>query len=275
LKPISGQKGHIDNPRGVEEMRLAMLRIENLHVEYAKIPALRGIDIDIKRGEIVALIGANGAGKSTTLKAISGLVRTSAGKIEFDGKSIAGLAPESLVELGIIHVPEGRRIFPRLTVEENLRVGSYPARARAGEKEAREQVYSLFPRLAERRRQPGGALSGGEQQMLAFGRAMMAKPVLLLLDEPSLGLSPILVEEVAQAIDRFHDDGATILLVEQNAELALEMASRGFVIETGRIVLTDTASNLLKNPKVWASYLGREDWEAEADDQGRTSTSST
>ena len=139
---------------------------------------------------------------------------------------------------------------------------------------SREQVYSLFPRLAERRRQPGGALSGGEQQMLAFGRAMMAKPVLLLLDEPSLGLAPILVEEVAHAIDRFHDDGATILLVEQNAELALEMASRGFVIETGRIVLTDTASNLLKNPKVWASYLGREDWEMETDDQRRASASS-
>jgi len=251
-----------------------MLRIEDLHVEYAKIPALQGVDIDIKRGEIVALIGANGAGKSTTLKAISGLVRPSAGTIEFDGKSLAGLAPEQLVELGIIQVPEGRRVFPRLTVEENLRVGAYPARARSGEKESREQVYSLFPRLAERRRQPGGALSGGEQQMLAFGRAMMAKPVLLLLDEPSLGLAPILVEEVAHAIDRFHDDGATILLVEQNAELALEMASRGFVIETGRIVLTDTASNLLQNPKVWASYLGLEDWELEADDQRRTSASS-
>jgi branched-chain amino acid transport system ATP-binding protein len=255
-------------------MRLAMLRVENLHVEYAKIPALRGVDVDIKRGEIVALIGANGAGKSTTLKAISGLVRPSAGTIEFDGKSLAGLPPEQLVELGIIHVPEGRRVFPRLTVEENLKVGAYPARARAGEKDSREQVYSLFPRLAERRRQPGGALSGGEQQMLAFGRAMMAKPVLLLLDEPSLGLAPILVEEVAHAIDRFHDDGATILLVEQNAELALEMASRGFVIETGRIVLTDTASNLLKNPKVWASYLGREDWELETEDQHRTSASS-
>ncbi|HET9718150.1 MAG TPA: ABC transporter ATP-binding protein [Pseudolabrys sp.] len=251
-----------------------MLRIENLHVDYALIPALRGIDIDINRGEIVALIGANGAGKSTTLKAISGLVRPSAGEIEFDGKPLAGLAPEHLVELGIIHVPEGRRVFPRLTVEENLKVGSYPARARAGEREARERVYSLFPRLAERRRQLGGALSGGEQQMLAFGRAMMAKPVLLLLDEPSLGLAPILVEEVARAIDQFHDDGATILLVEQNAELALGMASRGFVIETGRIVLTDSASNLLKNPKVWASYLGREDWEAEADEERRLSTSS-
>lgn len=251
-----------------------MLRIENLHVDYAQIPALRGVDIDINTGEIVALIGANGAGKSTTLKAISGLIKPSAGKIEFAGRSLAGLAPEQLVELGIIHVPEGRRVFPRLTVEENLKVGSYAVRARAGENAARERVYSLFPRLAERRRQAGGSLSGGEQQMLAFGRAMMAKPVLLLLDEPSLGLAPILVEEVARAIDRFHDDGATILLVEQNAELALGMASRGFVIETGRIVLTDTASNLLKNPKVWASYLGREDWEAAADEKGRAPASS-
>ena len=250
-----------------------MLRIENLHVHYAQVPALRGVDMDIRAGEIVALIGANGAGKSTTLKAISGLIKPSAGKIEFDGRPLAGLAPEQLVELGIIHVPEGRRVFPRLTVEENLQVGSYATRARAGEKAAREKVYSLFPRLAERRRQAGGSLSGGEQQMLAFGRAMMAKPVLLLLDEPSLGLAPILVEEVAQAIDRFHDDGATILLVEQNAELALGLASRGFVIETGRVVLTDSASNLLKNPKVWASYLGREDWEAEVEETGAPSSS--
>jgi branched-chain amino acid transport system ATP-binding protein len=250
-----------------------MLRIENLHLDYAKIPALRGVDMDIRSGEIVALIGANGAGKSTTLKAVSGLVGPSAGRIEFNGSSIAGLPPEKIVELGIIHVPEGRRVFPRLTVEENLRVGAYPVRARASEKQSRDHVYSLFPRLAERRRQAGGSLSGGEQQMLAFGRAMMAKPVLLLLDEPSLGLAPILVEEVAQAIERFHEDGATILLVEQNAELALGMASRGFVIETGRIVLTDTAPNLLNNPKVWASYLGREDWEVEIDKERRGSTS--
>jgi len=254
-------------------MRLAVLRIENLHVEYAQIPALRGVNMDINTGEIVALIGANGAGKSTTLKAISGLIKPSAGTIEFAGQSLAGLAPERLVELGIIHVPEGRRVFPRLTVEENLKVGSYALRARAGEREARERVYSLFPRVAKRRRQAGGSLSGGEQQMLAFGRAMMAKPVLLLLDEPSLGLAPILVEEVARAIDRFHEDGATVLLVEQNAELALGMASRGFVIETGRIVLTDTAPNLLKNPNVWASYLGREGWETAADD-GHASASS-
>jgi branched-chain amino acid transport system ATP-binding protein len=238
-----------------------MLRVSNLHVKYGQIPAVRGLDLEVNAGEIVALIGANGAGKSTTLKAISGLVSPFAGTIELNGRRLAGVAPEQRVELGIIHVPEGRRIFPRLTVEENLQVGAYPSRARAGEQEARDRVYSLFPRLAERRRQAGGSLSGGEQQMLAFARAMMAQPILLLLDEPSLGLAPILVEEVAAAIGRFHDDGATILLVEQNAELALGLASRGFVIETGRIVLSDTGSNLLENPKVWASYLGQEDWE--------------
>jgi branched-chain amino acid transport system ATP-binding protein len=245
-----------------------MLRIENLHVEYAAIPALRGTNMDVNAGEIVALIGANGAGKSTTLKAISGLIKPSAGVITFKDRPLAELSPEQLVELGIIHVPEGRRIFPRLTVAENLLVGAYPKRARSGEKIALERVYTLFPRLAERRKQKGGSLSGGEQQMLAFGRAIMAQPVLLLLDEPSLGLAPILVEEVARAIDRFHDDGATILLVEQNAALALGLASRGFVIETGRIVLSDTGDNLLRNPKVWASYLGQEDWETTADDGG-------
>lgn len=238
-----------------------MLRLNNLHVKYGQVPALRGLDVDVEAGEIVALIGANGAGKSTTLKAISGLVSPAAGTIELNGQPLGGLSPERRVELGIVHVPEGRRIFPRLTVEENLQVGAYPSRARPGERRARERVYSLFPRLAERRRQAGGSLSGGEQQMLAFGRAMMAQPLLLLLDEPSLGLAPILVEEVASAIVRFHEDGATILLVEQNAELALALASRGFVIETGRIVLTGSSHNLLENPKVWASYLGQEEWE--------------
>jgi branched-chain amino acid transport system ATP-binding protein len=241
-----------------------MLRIENLHVHYENIPALRGINLDIQRGEIVALIGANGAGKSTTLKTISGLITPAAGKIEFNGQSTAGLPPEHLVELGIVHVPEGRRIFPRLTVEENLKVGAYATRARVGEKATFDRVYDLFPRLAQRRSQAGASLSGGEQQMLAFGRAMMTQPVLLLLDEPSLGLAPILVDEVARAITRFQDEGITVLLVEQNAELALGLASRGFVIETGRIVLTDTGENLLDNPKVWASYLGQEGWEGRA-----------
>lgn len=242
-----------------------MLRVNNLHVRYGQVPALRGLDMDVDAGEVVALIGVNGAGKSTTLKAISGLVSLSAGSIELNGESLEALSPEQRVELGIVQVPEGRRIFPRLTVEENLQVGAYPSRARAGERRARDRVYQLFPRLAERRRQPGASLSGGEQQMLAFGRAIMAQPVLLLLDEPFLGLAPILVEEVASAIVRFHEDGTTILLVEQNAELALALASRGFVIETGRIVLTDTGANLLENPKVWASYLGQGEWELELD----------
>jgi branched-chain amino acid transport system ATP-binding protein len=252
-----------------------MLRIENLHVDYANIPALRGINLDIQAGEIVALIGANGAGKSTTLKAISGLITPASGRTEFNGRWTAGLQPEHLVELGIIHVPEGRRIFPRLTVEENLKVGAYAGRARAGEKATFDRVYQLFPRLAERRRQPGASLSGGEQQMLAFARAMMAQPLLLLLDEPSLGLAPILVEEVARAIGRFQSEGVTILLVEQNAELALSLASRGFVIETGRIVLTDTGRNLLDNPKVWASYLGQEGWEFEAGGADHSHVAST
>jgi branched-chain amino acid transport system ATP-binding protein len=250
-----------------------MLRLENVQVRYGQVLALRGLSMDVEAGEIAALIGANGAGKSTALKAISGLVPVSQGTIALNGKPMSGLQPEALVEMGIVHVPEGRRIFPRLTVEENLNMGAYPRRARAAEREARERVYSLFPRLVERRRQFGGSLSGGEQQMLAFGRAMMAQPVLLLLDEPSLGLSPILVEEVASAIQRFHDDGATILLVEQNAELALSLASRGFVIETGRIVLSDSAERLLENPKVWASYLGQEDWEFELEGEPSSFTS--
>ncbi len=240
-----------------------MLRLENVHVRYGQVPALRGLNLDVDEGEIVALIGANGAGKSTTLKAISGLISPSEGRIKLRGEPLNGLRPEQLVGLGIIHVPEGRRIFPRLTVEENLKMGAYSSRARAGEKQARDRVFDLFPRLAERRKQAGASLSGGEQQMLAFGRAIMAQPALLLLDEPSLGLAPIMVEEVASAIERFHQDGATILLVEQNAELALSLASRGFVIETGRIVLSGTGTQLLENPKVWASYLGQEDWETE------------
>jgi ABC-type branched-subunit amino acid transport system ATPase component len=266
--PASAKRADVKQTEAPSKQESAILRLSDLHVSYGQIPALRGLDMDVNAGEIVALIGTNGAGKSTTLKAISGMVSPSAGNIELKGRSLAGLAPEKRVELGIVQVPEGRRIFPRLTVEENLLVGAYPARARADERQARERAYSLFPRLAERRRQAGASLSGGEQQMLAFARAMMAQPLLLLLDEPSLGLAPILVEEVAAAISRFHRDGATILLVEQNAELALSLASRGFVIETGRIVLAGSGPNLLENPKVWASYLGQGDWEA-APDSGR------
>jgi branched-chain amino acid transport system ATP-binding protein len=190
-------------------------------------------------------------------------VRPSGGKIEFQGEAITDLSPEQIVRRGIIHVPEGRHVFPRLSVHQNLSVGAYSPRAHAGKNATRERVFELFPRLYERRQQLAGSLSGGEQQMLAFGRAMMAQPALLMLDEPSLGLAPIMVEEVAKAIDYFRRSGVTILLVEQNAELALELATRGYVIETGCIVLADTSRHLLENPKVWASYLGEQDREFE------------
>jgi branched-chain amino acid transport system ATP-binding protein len=233
-----------------------MLHLSNLHVKYGPIPALRGLDMQVNAGEIVALIGANGAGKSTTLKAISGLVPLSSGAIALNGRSLAGLSPEQRVELGIIHVPEGRRIFPRLTVDENLQVGAYPARARAAERQVRDRVYSLFPRLAERRRQAGASLSGGEQQMLAFGRAMMAQPVVLLLDEPSLGLAPILVREVFKIITQINARGVTVLLVEQNVRQALEVAHRGYVLETGQIVRAGPARDLLEDPEIKRAYLG-------------------
>jgi branched-chain amino acid transport system ATP-binding protein len=238
-----------------------MLRLEKVSAAYGAVEALRAIDLRIEAGEIVALIGSNGAGKSTLLKTISGLVRPSAGTIEFQGVSISGLPPERIVELGIVQVPEGRRVFPRLTVHQNLSAGAYSPRAHSAEKTTREKVFAAFPRLYERRRQIAGSLSGGEQQMLAFGRAMMAQPILLLLDEPSLGLAPIVIEEVVRAIEHFRAEGVTILLVEQNAELALALASRGYVIETGGIVLADSSERLLQNPQVWASYLGQEDWE--------------
>ncbi len=240
-----------------------MLRLNGVCAAYGPVAALRGIDLDIAAGEVVALIGSNGAGKSTTLKAISGLIQPTEGDIAFLDQPITGLRPEEIVARGIVQVPEGRRIFPRLTVEQNLRVGAHSPRAHGREKIIREEVYALFPRLYERRRQAGGSLSGGEQQMLAFGRAMMANPLLLLLDEPSLGLAPILVEEVAKAIRHFQTSGVTILLVEQNAELALQLAARGYVMESGRIVLSGTSASLLDNPQVWASYLGQEEWEFE------------
>jgi len=238
-----------------------MLHLSNIRAAYGQVVALHGIDMEIHAGEVVALIGSNGAGKSTTLKVLSGLVPPTAGKLEFLGQSLIGLRPEAMVERGIVHVPEGRRIFPQLTVEQNLNVGAYSPRARGRERLIRDEVYALFPRLHERRRQFGGSLSGGEQQMLAFGRAMMAQPLLLLLDEPSLGLAPIMVDEVMKTIAHFRKAGVTILLVEQNATLALSVASRGYVMETGRITLADTSANLLENPKVWASYLGEEEWQ--------------
>jgi branched-chain amino acid transport system ATP-binding protein len=236
-----------------------MLRLNNVSAGYGPVTALRNVDITVDAGEVVALIGSNGAGKSTTLRAISGVVRPTAGSIEFQGEAITNLSPEQIVERGIVHVPEGRRVFPRLSVHQNLTAGAYSPRARGKESATRERVFELFPRLYERRRQLAGSLSGGEQQMLAFGRAMMAQPVLLMLDEPSLGLAPIIVEEIAKAIDYFRESGVTILVVEQNAELALTLATRGYVIETGSIVLADSSDSLLENPKVWASYLGEQE----------------
>jgi len=233
-----------------------VLELDGVDVAYGSVRALRGVSVRVDAGELVTLIGANGAGKTTTIRSISGLLRPTTGSIRFEGTPIHTLAPEAIVGLGIVQVPEGRRIFPELTVEENLRVGAYLVRDHARIVERFERVYSLFPRLRERRRQAGNTLSGGEQQMLAFGRALMAGPRLLLLDEPSLGLAPLLVQDVARVVTDLKRSGLTMLLVEQNARLALTLADRGYVLETGRIVLSDTSARLLANPDVQKSYLG-------------------
>ncbi|HVG94272.1 MAG TPA: ABC transporter ATP-binding protein [Planctomycetota bacterium] len=234
-----------------------MLEVEGLVVAYGAVEALHGIDLSAAEGEIVALIGANGAGKTTTLKAISGLLPARAGRVLLDGRPITGLAPHKIVGLGVSHAPEGRRIFTDLTVRENLSLGAYVARSRRAEAERLERVLELFPRLRERIEQAGGTLSGGEQQMLAIGRALMAAPRMLLLDEPSLGLAPLLVQEIFREIARINrEDGATILLVEQNAHMALSLAHRGYVLETGRVVLADDAKRLLADPQVRGAYLG-------------------
>jgi branched-chain amino acid transport system ATP-binding protein len=234
-----------------------MLRLDKVSAAYGAVTALRDADIAVEAGEIVALIGSNGAGKSTTLKTISGLVRPSGGTIEFQGEDITGLSPEDIVARGIIQVPEGRRVFPRLTVQQNLAAGAYSPRAHGKEKSTRERVFALFPRLYERRRQLAGSLSGGEQQMLAFGRAMMAQPVLLLLDEPSLGLAPMLVEEIFGIVRQLNErEKLTVLLVEQNANLALGLADHGYVMESGRIVLEGPAAALRENADVKEFYLG-------------------
>jgi branched-chain amino acid transport system ATP-binding protein len=233
-----------------------MLEIEALVVNYDEIEVLHGVSLRVTDGEIVSLIGANGAGKTTTLKAISGVVKPRSGTIRFRGNSLERLAPDAIVSCGIAHVPEGRRIFPELTVEENLKVGGHLVAESRRLKTTLAEVYELFPRLKERRLQSGGTLSGGEQQMLALGRAMMSQPRLLLLDEPSLGLAPRIVSEVVRAVRAFRTKGVTILLVEQNAALALSLADRGYVMERGRITLANTAASLRRNPEVVASYLG-------------------
>ncbi len=235
-----------------------MLQLENIDVYYGKIQTLKSISLTVNDGELVTLIGSNGAGKSTTLRTISGLMRPRKGTISYNGQRIDHLAPHQIVGLGIVHCPEGRRLFGHLTVAENLRLGAASQRDRAVIERLRRQVYELFPRLEERSGQSASTLSGGEQQMLAIGRALMAQPKLLLLDEPSLGLAPLLVESVFATIRRIKAQGVTILLVEQNAWQALEVADRGYVMETGKIILADDATTLLANPQVEQAYLGGE-----------------
>jgi branched-chain amino acid transport system ATP-binding protein len=237
-------------------MAEALLAVRDMSVHYGVIRALRGISFEVGAGEIISLIGSNGAGKSTILLAISNIVKKSSGSVIFAGKDISALPPDQIVAGGLIQVPEGRRIFANLTVKENLEMGAYARRDRNGIKEDMESVYTLFPRLKERVRQVAGTLSGGEQQMLAMGRSLMAKPRLLLLDEPSMGLAPILVDEIFAVIRRFNEAGTTILLVEQNAFKALKLAHRGYILETGEIIKTGPAADLMKDDVVREVYLG-------------------
>ncbi len=232
-----------------------LLSVKNIDVFYGAIHAIRNVSFDVNEGEIVTLIGANGAGKSTILKTISGLLRPKVGSIHFDGSDIAKIQTHTLVKSGLAHVPEGRRIFLQLTVEENLDMGGYILN-KSEIKSAMENVFDSFPRLKERRRQTAGTLSGGEQQMLAIGRALMSKPKIMMLDEPSMGLAPLLVKQIFDIIHGLNESGTTILLVEQNAQMALSNSHRGYVLETGKIVLADDASSLLDNEEVKKAYLG-------------------
>jgi branched-chain amino acid transport system ATP-binding protein len=235
-----------------------LLQLRSVHTWYGHIHALKDVSLEVHAGEIVTLIGANGAGKSTTLRTISALTRPRSGEVLFGGAAIHRLAPHEVVARGIGHVPEGRRIFPRLTVEENLEMGAYREKRPAIVRARRDEVFELFPRLAERRRQSGGTLSGGEQQMLAIGRALMQDPELLLLDEPTLGLAPVLVETIFETIQQLNRRGKTLLLVEQNAWHALQIAHRAYVLQTGEITLEGPAAELAGNPQVRAAYLGEE-----------------
>ena len=235
---------------------MALLELNNVHAYYGHIHALRGISLTVEEGEIVTLIGSNGAGKTTTLRTISGLLHPRHGDIKLRGQSMVGLPAHKVVELGIGHVPEGRGIFPKLTVHENLEMGAYTNKDSAEVSNRLEFVFSLFPRLKERLGQYGGTLSGGEQQMLATGRGLMLNPKILLMDEPSMGLAPVLVESIFDIIRQLHEAGTTILLVEQNAHMALQVANRGYVLQTGAIVLQDTAANLRANETVRKAYLG-------------------
>lgn len=233
-----------------------MLKIDDLHVSYGAVRAIKGISLEVNDGELVSLIGANGAGKTTTLHTISGLVPAESGSIELDGHDLRKTAPNKIIELGLAHVPEGRHVFARMTVEENLMMGAYIVHDKGKIKKQLERVYAHFPRLAERSRQLAGTLSGGEQQMLAVGRALMSRPKLIMMDEPSLGLAPIVVRGIFDIIREINKRGTTILLIEQNANMALQTADTGYVMETGRITLTGTGEELLKNEAVQAAYLG-------------------
>jgi branched-chain amino acid transport system ATP-binding protein len=233
-----------------------LLNIENLHVKYGNVEALHGIDLKVDQGEIVTILGANGAGKSTTLLAISGLVKPSKGSISFDGRPLHTMPAHEVVKQGIAQSPEGRRVFSTLTVRENLDLGAFTSNDKERIQKSLDWIFDLFPRLKERRDQLAGTLSGGEQQMLAIGRALMARPRILLLDEPSLGLAPILVQSIFETVREINRSGVTVILVEQNARAALKLASRGYVLEVGNMVLEDTAANLLANEDVQQAYLG-------------------
>ena len=235
---------------------MALLELRDVRAKYGAIEALKGISLTVEAGEIVTLIGANGAGKTTTLTSISGLHKPSSGTVLFDGRDLTAVAPHDIVRLGLVHSPEGRRVFPRMTVAENLEMGAYTRTDKPGILADFERVYELFPVLRERKLQPAGTLSGGEQQMLAVGRAMMTRPKLLLLDEPSLGLAPLIVARIFQVIQTLNQQGVTILLVEQNARMALKIAHRAYVLETGEVTMAGAAADVLADPRVAAAYLG-------------------
>jgi branched-chain amino acid transport system ATP-binding protein len=250
---VSEQAPATGNGRSEREL---VLELEDVHTYYGAIHALKGVSIEVREGEIVTLIGANGAGKSTTLRSINGLNHPRTGRIRFRGVDITNSHPHDVIKLGIAHSPEGRRLFPRMSVFENLQMGAFQREDRRSFGDDLERVFTLFPRLAERRSQKAGTLSGGEQQMVAMGRALMAKPKLLLLDEPSMGLAPIFVERIFEIVKEINEQGTTILLVEQNALMALDAADRGYVLETGTVALADEAGALARNEQVRKAYLG-------------------
>ena len=235
---------------------MALLEVNDIHTFYGNIEALKGISVEVEEGECVTLIGSNGAGKSTTLRSVSGLTPPRQGSIRFNGREITETPPQDIVSMGVAQSPEGRHVFPRMTVNENLLLGAYLRRDQSEISSDLDRVYDLFPRLKERERQKGGTMSGGEQQMLAIGRALMARPTLLLLDEPSMGIAPILVERIYETIAEINRQGTTILLVEQNANFALDVSTRGYVLETGKVAVHDKSASLRENPEVQRAYLG-------------------